>query len=266
MKHIAVVLAGALTLGTLAGCDVSVSTSSGKAKAAASSAPSAPPVPPREALANAVQALDTVAYNFGIKQGDTSGGGRVDHTAHAALVDLNGSLPRGDGTSVHIALAYTIVAPDMWVKADFGDGLNQKYDLQPGTWIRVDRTKATGTSHPVDANGNPKIGFDDLLADLADVKQTDKTHFTGTVDLTDVDGILSPTSVALKNAGDKAKALPFTATLDDRGRLATFTIDGSGADADLSTQLTFTGYGSVAPVAAPTSAVEASAKVYELLG
>ncbi|MFI5912223.1 hypothetical protein [Dactylosporangium sp. NPDC051541] len=266
MKHIAVVLAGALTLGALAGCEASVTTAPAKAKAMASPTPSKPPLPPKEALTEAGKALDTTAYNFALKQGDMTGGGRVDPKTHAAVLDMGGDVDLGTGSTTHMSLAYTVVKPDLWLKADFGDMLNKEYELQPGGWLHIDRTKITETAHPVDEDGDPEIGVTELLTGLVEVTRPDKTHFTGTIDVTDVGGIMAPSDGTLKNAGAKAKSLPFTAMVDEQGRLTTFAIDGAAVDPDLSTQLTFTGFGSVLPVTAPTSATEATPKVYELIG
>nr|BFE57670.1 hypothetical protein GCM10020063_021960 [Dactylosporangium thailandense] len=262
MKHIAVVLSAAIVLTALAGCGVEIPSTPGQARPVSA----APSRPPKEVLADSLQVLDRTAYNFAIKQGDKSGGGRVDPGAHAAFLEQSGDVALPDGSTIHVSVAYTIVAPDFYIQADFGERINQHYGMVPGTWMKIDQKKITGTAIPIDEAGNPEPGIGELLATLGDVQRPDKTRLAGTVDLTGVEGIMAPSEQAVKNAGAKASSVPFTATLDDRNRLTGIHIDGSKLDKNLSTELTFTGYGSVAPITAPADAVAAPDAVYELIG
>ncbi|WP_432993326.1 hypothetical protein [Dactylosporangium sp. CA-233914] len=265
MKPITALLTLTLAAGALTACDAEITTTpGGQAKAVSASSS---PVPPKEALTTAVKALDTTAYNFAIKQGVMSGGGRVDPGARTAVLDIGGDVAvGGDVGSIHVSVAYTIITPDMWIKADFGDAINKQFSMDPVHWMHVDRKKITGTQIPLDSAGNPEVGITELLGALGEVKRTDKTHFTGTVDVTGVEGIMAPSDTVLKKAGDKARTVPFTATVDEHGRLTNFKIDGAAFDPDLAMELTFTGFGSVQPVTAPTNAIEAPDPVYELIG
>ena len=259
MKHITVLLALTLTAGGLAGCNAEVqSTSGAQARPIASSAAA---LPPNEALLAAVQALDTTAYNFEIQQGTKSGGGRIDPATKSATMELGGTVQK-----LTVSVAYTVISPDLWVKADFGKELNQLWGLIPGTWMLIDRAKVDSTATlPVDKAGAPKLGVTELFKNgLVEVKRTDATHFTGTVDVTAADTILAPTDDVLEKAGAKAKAVPFTATTDGQGRLTAFTIDGASIDPELAMRLTFAGFGSILPVTKPAGAVAAPDAVYDL--
>ena len=260
MKHITVLLALTLTAGGLAGCTTDVRTGP-PAEGRPIGSSSAAALPPKEALLAAVQTLDTTAHSFTIKQGTKTGNGRIDPAAKTASMGMGGKVE-----NLTVSVAYTVIAPDFWVKADFGKDLNQLWGLDPATWMLFDRSKLDASATlPVDQAGAPKLGVTELFRDgLADVKRTDATHFTGTVDVTAADTILAPSDEAVKKAGAKAKALPFTATTDGQGRLTAFTVDGGSIDPDLALQLTFGGFGSIQPVTEPTPAAPAPASAYDL--
>ncbi|WP_426512176.1 hypothetical protein ACPPVO_17045 [Dactylosporangium sp. McL0621] len=262
MKHITAALVGALALASLAGCETSISTgTTGTAKAVNNAAA----VPPQEALTKAVKTLDTTAYNVALRQGVMTGGGRVDPAAGKAVLTIGGDvdLGLGDGKT-HLSVGYTILAPELYIKADFGDTINEHYGMDPAAWMHVDRSKITGSQIPLTAAGRMDVGIVELLSNTAGVKRADKTHYTGTIDVTTVKGIMAPTSAAAKKEG--AKTLPFTATVDAQNRLTVFTIDGASVDENLAMEVTFTGYGSIDPVTAPAGAIECPEPVYQLIG
>jgi hypothetical protein len=267
MKHINVLFVLALTAGGLAACNAEVTTTgtTGKARAVAAS-PS--PRPPKEALQAAVRALDATAYNFAIREGTTagggmtSGGGRIDPSAQSANLTLTG---KDDEDT--LTLAYVVIAPALWLQVDFGEELNKSVGVDPGAWMVIDRSKLTSLDLvPIDQTGAPDLGLTDLFkGGLGEVKRIDATHLGGTVDMTVASGLLSPGGDALKEAGDRAKSVPFTATTDEQGRLTSFKIDGGSLSNHLAIDLTFTGFGSVQPITKPTVAIAAPDKVYEIL-
>nr|BFE61017.1 hypothetical protein GCM10020063_055430 [Dactylosporangium thailandense] len=263
MKPITVALVGALALASLAGCETSVTTTGTPASARAVNTA----LPPPEALAKSVKALGTTAFNVAVKQGVMTGGGRVDPAAGKAVLSMGGNVDLGAGVGVtRLSLGYTVLAPELYIKADFGDTLNEHYGMDPTTWMHVDRAKLTGNALPLSEDGKLDVGITELLSGTADVQRTDKTHYTGTIDVSAVRGSLAPTQDSVQKAGAKAKAIPFKATLDEEGRLTVFTIDGASIDEDLAMELTFTGYGSIDPVTVPAGAIECPASVYELIG
>jgi hypothetical protein len=75
-----------------------------------------------------------------------------------------------------------------------------------------------------------------------------------------------PDADILTKVGDKAKSVPFTATLDSSGRLTEFKIDGSGIDPGLSMDMTFSDYGSAQNISKPTGTIVAApSTVYDIL-
>ncbi|GAB3837235.1 hypothetical protein ACFPIJ_17020 [Dactylosporangium cerinum] len=258
MKHITALLALTLTAGGLAGCTVdaqSGTTADGRPIATASA------LPPEEALLAAVHAVDATAYSFTIKQGSKSGSGRIDPAAKSATATLGGTVDQ-----VTASVAYTVITPELWVKADFGEELNQRWGFPGDTWMLIDTSKASDSATlPVDEAGAPRFGVTDLFKHgLTQVQRTDATHFTGTVDMTAADSVFAPSGDVVKDAGGKAKAVPFTATVDSQGHLTVFTVNGASIDPELAVKLTFADFGAVPPVTRPANAITAPTAVYAL--
>jgi hypothetical protein len=261
MKHVSVALTLVLAIGGLAACgdDKPATPSAGSNSSTAAAAPSPSKPAPKEVLTAAAESLDTTSYDFAIKQTDISGQGTLDPATKSLAVNITGKL---EGTS--IALSYLAVAPDLWMKADLGAAANTQLGLNKTKWMLIDKSKVTDKSQlPVDEAGNPAIGTSDMLKSVSDVKQTDATHFTGTVDVTDAGSLLSPDADVLKKVGDKAKAVPFSATIDDKGRLTDFKTDGASIDPALTLEISFSNFGATKPIAKPTGAVPAPANVYK---
>ncbi|MFF5229750.1 hypothetical protein [Dactylosporangium sp. NPDC000521] len=259
MRHITVLFVLALTASGLTGCTVETQVGTPSAGRILG-APTAD-LPPKEGLLAAVDALDGTSHTYKIKQGNKTGEGRIDPANKAAMMSMGGRVEKLD-----ISVAYTVVAPELWVKADFGPLLNKEWGLDPAHWLRIDRSKVGASATlPIDPAGAPRLGLTELCKDgLGEVERTDATHYKGTVDVTAADTVLAPSSDAVRKAGTKAKAVPFTATVDAKGRLTDFTVDGDAIDPELSMRLTFAGFGSVQPVTEPADAIPAPDSVYEL--
>ncbi|HTJ35369.1 MAG TPA: hypothetical protein VL738_19255 [Dactylosporangium sp.] len=256
MKYLRVLLIAVLATSGVAACGgEDPAEGTGAPGAAVSTAPA-----PKDVLLKAVQTLDTASFNFTIKQAGMSGGGRVDAKTKAALVELTGKV---EGQS--IALAYTVIAPDVWLKADLGTVANKQLGITKTKWMHIDTTKVEDkTQLPIDTEGNPAIGTAGMLQGASDVKQADATHFSGVVDVTATDSLVAPDAELVKKVGDKAKAVPFTATIDEQGRLIALKLDGTGIDPGLTADLVISGFDSVKAITKPAGAVNAPAALYAM--
>ncbi|MGI5239616.1 hypothetical protein [Dactylosporangium sp. CA-139066] len=255
MKYLRVLLVAALASGALAGCGGDEPLDTSAAGAPASTAPA-----PKDVLLKAVQTLDKASFTFTVKQAGMSGGGRVDAKAKAASVEMSGKV---EGTT--ISLAYIVIAPDVWLKADLGAAGNKQLGITKTKWMHLDPAKVEDkTQLPIDTDGNPAIGTAGMLQGAADVKQADATHFSGVVDVTAADSLVAPDEQLLKKVGDKAKAVPFTATVDDQGRLTALKLDGSAIDPGLTIDLVFSGFDAVKPITKPSGAINAPASLYAM--
>jgi len=88
-----------------------------------------------------------------------------------------------------------------------------------------------------------------LLQGVTEVTAKDATHLTGTMDLTAIGGVSGPDQSDIDRR-PKAKATPFTATLDATGRLTGLAINGPAAD-NLAMAFTFAHFGTVKAVSSP---------------
>jgi len=105
-----------------------------------------------------------------------------------------------------------------------------------------------------------------LMTTTSGLARKDATHITGTVDLTRSTGVSAPTPSDLEKAGPGAAKIPFTATVDDQGRLIDLVIQADAVDRDLTNEYAFSNIGKPGPVAAPAAADVATtpASVYQI--
>jgi hypothetical protein len=228
--------------------------------ATTSSAVAASPTPasPTDTLLASVKTFGTTSYRFRATRTALSGGGTVDPVAKAASFTQNDEVP---GHS--ISLGYTVIGTDLWMTIDLGATANKQLGVNKTTWMHIDQTKVTDkTQLPLDANGNLVIGTGDMFDGVTGVNRVDSTHFSGTVDVTNPASLLSPDKALLTKVGDKAKAVPFTATLDSQGRLTALTLDGATIDSGLTMDLTFDSFGAPVTITKPAGAIPPPATLY----
>jgi hypothetical protein len=244
--------------GLVAGCATKNGTSA-SASASAKASPS-PTQAPKEALLASTKSLATSSYKFTIKSADLNGTGAADPSNK--LLSLTAT---GIADSASVKLDFIVVGTDLYAKIDLG-ALSSQLGIQTDKYMHLDATKlGANPSLPIGINGDP-VNVSGTLAGLNDVQTTDGKTFTGTIDLTKVTGDKAPDPSVLQKAGDKAKAVPFTAVLDDQGRLTSLKVDGASIDPSLALEATFTGYGTSPGITKPDAAqvVEAPDSVVQL--
>jgi hypothetical protein len=139
------------------------------------------------------------------------------------------------------------------------------------TWTHVDVARL-----PEGANVGLRPGQIDpantakLLASTTDVRQVDSRSYQGTLDLTKVAGITGVDKVNVDGWGAAAQNVPFTAGLDDQGRLSALTIQLPAVKGQQSQPLEvlYTDYGAIVDAQRPTAAeiTEAPDSLYTSLG
>jgi hypothetical protein len=242
--------------GLMAGC-----ASKSGTNAAASPSPSpSPTVAPKDALLASIKPLATTSYKYTIKSADFTGTGAADPANK--LVSLTAT---GQQENVSIKLEFIAVGTDLYAKLDFGP-LSGQLGIQTDKYMHIDATKlGAKPSLPIGISGDP-VNAAGILAGLNEVKTTDGKTFTGTVDATKMTGDNVPDADVVQKAGDKAKAIPFTAVLDDKGRLTSLKVDGASIDPQLAFETTISDYGSSPGITKPAAAqvVEAPDAVLKL--
>lgn len=253
-----VLLAGLAALAALSlaatGCESTPSTPSAGATT----------VSPLDALAAAAAKTSGQSFKFTIKYGSVlSGSGVQDGTGKNARLDLDIT---NSGTGVTLKTNVLLVGADAYLKVDFGllgtsvPGLDQVGDR----WMRLNSTKLGGAGALGLSPGKDILSGAALIRGVTTVERVSDTEFKGTIDLSK--SVLPFTASGSKTS---SKTVPFTAGIDDAGRLVKLAIAlpttetlGGGA-----LETGYSDFGVATEVAKPAKAdtVEAPAMLYQFL-
>jgi hypothetical protein len=167
------------------------------------------------------------------------------------------------GTSTEITVKTLLIGEDLYVQVP---GVTKT-----GTWTHVDVSRL-----PEGGNVGLRPGQIDpantakLLTSTTDVRQVDSRSYAGTLDLTKVAGLTGIDKLTIDGYGPAARSVPFTAGLDEQGRLSALTIQLPAVNGKQSAPLEvlYTGYGVPVTVDAPAAntIVEAPNELYTTLG
>jgi len=247
-----------MSVGAVAIASLALSACNSSSKTGGSSPSASPSVAPAQALANSITALKGQAFDIKLNLGGLDGTGSIDPPHNSGTIEAKGSQ-----AGVSVDITFTQIANDAWAKLDLGP-MSGQLGIDPHKWMHLDLTKLTGSqSKPFDLSGSGDA-FDlaGLVKSVSNVKQTDATHLTGTIDLTKATGLSAPDSQTMNKAGASAKSVPFTATLDNQGRLTELKVTGSS---DLTADFQISNFGSPAEVKAPPASdvVQAPDQIYQ---
>jgi hypothetical protein len=231
---------------------------SGPAPGASVSAGTADPAA-AAALGAATAALGTTSFKITMTSGTTlSLTGLMDapNGKGTGTLELKGS---GAGITVQSLL----VDQDLYVRVPgVTNGDN---------WTHIDVARL-----PEGANIGMRPGQIDpantakLLTSTTDVQQVDPRSFRGSLDLTKAVGVTGIDKVTVDSWGTAASSVPFTAGLDDQGRLTELTIDLPAVTGQQAQPLEvlYTDYGTavVAEKPAASAVTEAPEELYTTLG
>jgi hypothetical protein len=140
-----------------------------------------------------------------------------------------------------------------------------------GTWTHVDVSRL-----PEGANTGLRPGQIDpantaqLLSSATDVQQVDSRSYKGTLDLSKAVGLAGVNKVTVDSWGTAASQVPFTAGLDDQGRLSALTMQPPAVNGKASPpiEVLYTDYGTTVDAQRPAASeiVEAPDNFYKALG
>jgi hypothetical protein len=256
----------AVALG-MAGCDPDATATPG-ASTAASDAASAAPSPAvsgsadpaaASALATATAALGTQSFKITMTAGPgVKLTGLIDSPDSKGTATLNIT-----GSNTDIQVKTLLVVQDLYVQIP---GVTKT-----GKWTHVDVSKLPeGANTGLRPGQIDPINTQKVLTSTTDVKQVDSRSYSGTLDLTKVAGITGIDPATVTTWGAAAKNVPFTAGLDDQGRLSALTIQLPAVQGQKAEPLdvTYTDYGTPVTADRPATVdvVEAPASLYSALG
>jgi hypothetical protein len=257
-------------LGVLLVAGIAVSGGCGVADAVknADAPASAKPLEPRDALLESLPDASTGSFKFAVEGGEAPSAGEIDAGEQSYRVGFRYREPSA-GFTLHSD--YLVVKEQSWVKIRFTgtEGLTGLPKL-PKKWMLIDRAKIKGTDVPLGYDNETDPGdAGAVLRAIVAVEQTSAGHYAGTTDLTQQGQAEIVDAARLKALGEKAKAVPFEATVDGRGRLTSTVvkIPAAGKAKAVRYVIKYTGYGSTPTPAVPAANQQqpATKDAYELL-
>jgi hypothetical protein len=238
----------ALTM--VAGCGGNADPS-GDSPGGAPSTTSVAPADAKEELTAAARKLNETTMKIDLTSPGTTSTGTLD--PQRKLGDMTMTVAAA-GRQLEIQIR--TIGTDVYLQADGLPG------AEAGKWLKIDGARLAGSTFDVYPENDP-AGTGKLLNALSDVKKDGPGMFSGTIDLTKT----SP-NPAVAALGDKVKALPFAAKVDDQGRLTSTEIDMNAIDAAAGkTTATYSDFGSPVSVEPPPAGetVPAPDEVVKLL-
>jgi hypothetical protein len=232
--------------------DSGASTSSSAPTAAESAAAAAATTD----LNAAVQELTKTSYRYTMKAGDASGGGTVDPSLKQSSMAI---------TVAEFKTEVLIIDPELFARIS---GLPIP-GLDSKKWLRIDRAKIKSFAALGIRDVNDPTGVNTLAKTIASIQKTGDKSYKGTLDLSKGSDAFGLDEAAVRQLAEKAKAIPFEATVNDAGKLATWkmTIPAYGAEKETTFELAYTDHGGKFPLAKPAAGETANPPqtVYDML-
>ncbi|MFI5931609.1 hypothetical protein [Actinoplanes sp. NPDC051494] len=242
--------------GTSAGADPSTGTG---ASTGASAATGAADPAAASALAAAAVKLGTTSYKVSL----TSGSGLTIAGAMDAPNGTGTATLTATGPNTEIQVKTLLVDKDLYLKVP---GITKG-----DTWTHVDVSRL-----PEGANVGLRPGQIDpantsqLLTATTDVRSAGSLTYEGTLDLTKAAGVAGIDQKMVQTWGSQAENVPFTAGLDDQGRLSAMTIQLPAVNGQQAQPLEvlYTDYGTTVDAKRPAAGetTEAPDNLYTSLG
>ncbi|GAA1806065.1 hypothetical protein GCM10009682_29880 [Luedemannella flava] len=233
---------------------------------AGGAAPTTAPASPKDTLIAAAPASSGKSFSFTSTGAGAKGSGRVDPASKGN--DLSFAYTDAE-LGFTMDMKFLVVDADAWVKITFEntDGLTglPKY---PKKWMHLDKSKVTDTDGEYIFDPDP-LSTSSVLKAIVSAEKAGEGDYSGTLDLTAAPDATIVDEEVLKDLGDAAKAVPFTATIGADGHLATLTVKVPKAGKNKAYTYTekYADYGTAKPVSAPAAgdAQEAPDSAYEML-
>jgi hypothetical protein len=253
IRHSAAGLFVAAALALVAGCGTTSNDGGG----------SDPAPSPSESAVDELKAstkdLASTSHKFTAKDSSKDIKGGSDPAANAASFSAS-----FDEEGMKFTIDFLFYGTDRFVKIT---GLPLP-GLDGKKWMRIDLTKLKDPSDAGPTDIKDPMALNAFTSAIVSAEKTGDRAYKGTVDATKAtdEGVFDEDVIT--GLGDQAKAVPFEATLDDKGRLVSLkiSIPAFGTNAADTVNATVSDYGT-ATIAKPAAAdvVQAPASVYEIL-
>ncbi|WP_244367739.1 hypothetical protein [Micromonospora echinofusca] len=263
-------VAASLLTPALAACQANGTEQPGGAGASASSAPSASAgtSAAKQALLDSTQAISQGNFRFAITGQGVTSRGVVHQPSRSAQLTV--AFDQAGGKSpINFDLIH--VEPESWVKLDLNGatGIPAVDNLASGKYLHLDQSRIKDIKDlRFDFSNVDPAGSAVLTRAVTDVREAGPGAYAGTINLDEASeaAMIDPTS--LTALGVEAKAVPFTAKVDDQKRLTELVIQipATGNTKAYDLKVNYSDYGAATPAQKPTATevVEAPAELYDL--
>jgi hypothetical protein len=211
-------------------------------------------------LNTAVQELAKTSYKYTMKAGDASGGGSVDPAAKQSSM----AIAVGSGAD-QFRTEVLIIDPELFVKIT---GLPLP-GVDGKKWLRIDRARIKSFTALGIQDIDDPTGVKTLAKTIATIQKTGDSSYKGTLDLSKGSAAFGLDEAAVRQLGEKARAIPFEATVNPAGKLATWkmTIPAFGGEKETTFDLAYTDHGGTFGLKKPAAGeiVNPPAAVYDML-
>lgn len=225
-----------------------------------------PPPTPAEKLKDAVPDGSVGNFRYTIQEMESNAKGEVNPADKRMTYT---TMYKDKELGFTMTTAIVVIDKQAWMKITFGktEGIDGLPKL-PAKWLRIDSSKVDDKEYVSYTHPDP-TGAAALFQHIVDAAETPQGAFTGTVDMAAAPEAEVVDAETLAALGDKAKAVPFRATVDSSGRLASLTLEvpAAGKAAAFNWVAKFTDYGSGPEIKEPPAAqtVPAPQAAYDLL-
>jgi hypothetical protein len=230
-----------------------------KASASAVAASSAAAVATDD-LRTSVSELTNTSYKYTIKAGDANGGGSIDPAIQQRGMNL---AVAAEGGQFKIELL--LIGPELYVRVA---GLPIP-GIDANKWLKIDRSKIKSMAALGIRDIDDPTGVKTLSQTIATIQKTGDRSYKGTLDLSKGSAAFGLDEAAVRQLAERAKAVPFEATVNDKGKLATWkmTIPPHGSDKEIAFELAYTDHGGSFPLTKPAAGETANPPqvVYDML-
>jgi hypothetical protein len=211
-------------------------------------------------LNTAVQELAKTSYKYTMKAGDASGGGSVDPAAKQSSM----SIVVGSGAD-EFRTEVLIIDPDLFTRIS---GLPLP-GVDGKKWLRIDRSRIKSFGALGIQDIDDPTGVKTLAKTIATIQKTGDRSYKGTLDLSKGSAAFGLDEAAVRQLGEKARTIPFEATVNAAGKLGTWkmTIPAYGGEKETTFELTYTDHGGKFDLKKPAAGevVNPPDAVYEML-
>jgi hypothetical protein len=228
----------------------------------------ASPATPKDQLLAAVPDGSQGSFRYTYNDAETQGSGVVD-PAGKKLQHTTVYKDRALGFS--ITMTFLVVDQESWFKVAFANTRNVTgLPKLPKKWMHIDPSRVKDFSGAELTFTDPDpTGADSLFESTVDVQAAGTGEYRGVMDLTRASRAELVDKETVTALGDKAKSIPFRATVDSAGRLTLVSLDvpAAGKTPAATYKVAYADYGAAPPVAQPPTndVQEAPAEAYELL-